>query len=124
MQLHQLRMPAWMDPGRPGFLLSLLGGLFNAGLDILLDSSRTLGRSAQPCQGLSQGQSCTVDIAPLVPSGQCWVWGAAGWIQALPSAVWCLYPLRWEALEPHVPYGLRVALSQVSLDSDQSKCGH
>lgn len=51
MQPHQLQMPAWMDPGRPGFLLSLLGGLFNAELDMLLDSSRTWGRNAQPRQG-------------------------------------------------------------------------
>lgn len=45
---------------------------------------------------LSQGQSSTVVLAPLVPSGQCWVWSAGSWIQALPSAAWCLQPLSWK----------------------------
>lgn len=50
MQSHHLQTPTWMDTGRPGFLLSLLGGIFNAGLDMLQDSARTWGRNAQPCQ--------------------------------------------------------------------------
>lgn len=66
---------------------------------MLLDSSRTWATSW--C--LSQGQSTTVVLAPLVPSGWCCVWGAGSWIQVLPSAAWCLHPLSWEALEPHGP---------------------
>lgn len=43
--------PRGWTQGDLGFLLSLLGGIFNAGLDMLQDSARTWGRNAQPFQG-------------------------------------------------------------------------
>lgn len=53
---------------------------------------------------LSQGQSCAVVLAPLVPSGQCWLWGAGSWMQALPSA-WCLHLLSWKPWSHMCPGG-------------------
>lgn len=111
MQSHQLQTPAWMDPGRPGFLLSLLEGIFNAGLDMLLDSSRTWAEMLSPTRAtnwcLSQGRSSTVVLALVVAL---WTALGVGCRQLDPGSAFCLVPASSQLGSP----GAACALGAVS----------